>query len=51
MVDYCNENGLVLNGQKTQILTSARKQILKPAVYNTLYGNFTSQNAILTIVI
>ena len=27
MVDYCNENGLVLNGQKTQLLTSARKEI------------------------
>ena len=27
MVDYCNENGLVLNGQKTQLLTSARKGI------------------------
>ena len=27
MVDYCNENGHVLNGQKTQLLTSARKKI------------------------
>ena len=27
MVDYCNENGLVLNGQKTQLLTNARKEI------------------------
>jgi hypothetical protein len=27
MVNYCNENGLILNGQKTQILTAARKKI------------------------
>ena len=27
MVDYYKENGLVLNGQKTQLLTSARKGI------------------------
>ena len=27
MVDYCDENGLVLNGQKTQLLTSARKKL------------------------
>ena len=27
MVSYCNKNGLVLNGQKTQVLTSARKPI------------------------
>ena len=27
MVNYCNENGLILNGQKTQILTTARKKI------------------------
>ena len=27
MGDYCNENGLILNGQKTQLLMSARKGI------------------------
>ena len=27
MVDYCNENGHVLNGQKTQLLLSARKKL------------------------
>ena len=26
MVDYCDKNGLVLNGQKTQLLTNARKK-------------------------
>ena len=27
MSDYCNKNGLVLNGQKTQILSTTRKKI------------------------
>ena len=35
MVDYCNENGLVLNGQKTQLLTSARNGIEIDIKYNS----------------
>ena len=27
MIDYCNENNLVINSQKTQILTSSKQQI------------------------
>ena len=27
IVGYCDENGLVLNGQKTQLLTNTRKKL------------------------
>ena len=44
MVTYCNQNGLKLNGQKTQIITTARKTRQNMLFTPTMPGKAISFN-------